>query len=339
MSTCYPYLRDILDQPEAVQSTADRLASQSVPSELLKWVTRRAARIVLTGMGSSYHALRPLYHRLLRSGLPVWLTEAGELLVTTQTHEISGTALVVCSQSGESAEIVRIMKSRACDVPVIGITNTPGSVLDQFSDVSIFTNAGHEETVATKTYLASLLAATWLGDRLLSEQATDGVTAAHLVDSYLDGWITHVEELKREAAGIRQLFIVGRGDSLAAAYTGALIIKEAVRVPAEGLSGSAFRHGPIEMVTPDVLVMVLTATGEAERLGRRLAGDIGRLGGRSSLVSFDTASSALSLPSAPAAIMPLLEILPFQLLTIALGELAGFVPGNFRHMTKVTRSE
>ena len=56
--------------------------------------------------------------------------------------------------------------------------------------------------------------------------------------------------------GMRHLFLTGRGSSLSAVGTGALIIKEAARVHAEGMSSAAFRHGPIEMLRPDMLIAV-----------------------------------------------------------------------------------
>ena len=67
--------------------------------------------------------------------------------------------------------------------------------------------------------------------------------------SYLNAWKEHVLKMSPEVGTIRTFFLLGRGPSLAACGDGALIIKESVRLHAEGMSGAAFRHGPLEMVS------------------------------------------------------------------------------------------
>ena len=63
----FPYLQDILDQPEALQRTLDALkAAQPLPDFLSSGKIRR---VVLTGMGSSYYALHLLNNRLVERGL------------------------------------------------------------------------------------------------------------------------------------------------------------------------------------------------------------------------------------------------------------------------------
>jgi glucosamine--fructose-6-phosphate aminotransferase (isomerizing) len=65
---------------------------------------------------------------------------------------------------------------------------------------------------------------------------------------YLNQWD---DQLAAWDAAVSQeiLFTVGRGASLAAARTGALIVKEAAKTPLEAMSAPQFRHGPLEMPT------------------------------------------------------------------------------------------
>ena len=71
-----PYLRDILDQPRALDATLRRLESSPALDRLVRRIVDGAyERIVLTGMGSSYHGLHPIHLRLVerlpdRSDLP-----------------------------------------------------------------------------------------------------------------------------------------------------------------------------------------------------------------------------------------------------------------------------
>src|SRR5262249_10457596 len=119
----YTYLQEILDQPAALELTVASLAAEKLP-ETMRSAVRGARRIVLTGMGSSYYALLPLYRRLVSAGLPVSWWEAGELLLTG-LHRHPETLIVAASQSGASAEIVRLTIERDTSQPLIGITNTP----------------------------------------------------------------------------------------------------------------------------------------------------------------------------------------------------------------------
>jgi glutamine---fructose-6-phosphate transaminase (isomerizing) len=63
--------------------------------------------------------------------------------------------------------------------------------------------------------------------------------------------------------GIRHLFLVGRGSSLAAVGTGALMVKESDHFHAEGMSSAAFRHGPFEMLSPETFVFVFSANKDS----------------------------------------------------------------------------
>jgi glucosamine--fructose-6-phosphate aminotransferase (isomerizing) len=128
---------------------------------------------------------------------------------------------------------------------------------------------------------------------------------------------------------------VGRGTSLAAAETGGLIVKESTHTHAEGLSAAAFRHGPLELLSDAVFVLVFEGDERSASLSRTLVTDIREYGGHSLLVS-SGAEGVLRLPPCPARLRPLLEILPVEMLTLAIAAIKGRVPGQFEHATKVT---
>ena len=88
-----------------------------------------------------------------------------------------------------------------------------------------------------------------------------------------------IAELLPLLDGIQDIFVTGRGDSLAAAGTGGLILKESTRRHAEGMSAAAFRHGPLEMAGGSVLVLIFEGDESVAPLHRRLAHDIVSGGG------------------------------------------------------------
>jgi glucosamine--fructose-6-phosphate aminotransferase (isomerizing) len=338
------YLRDILDQPAALHDTLD--AFSDFPS-MRPFAGRLASgdlhRVVLTGMGSSYHALHPLTLTLIARGLSVQMLETSELIHYAPTLLKPRTLLVVVSQSGRSAEVVGLLERTHGRVPLVGVTNTADSPLAAQADALLLTRPGDEFSVSSKTYIAALAALAWLGDALAGQdtlatrQALDA--ALNAMERYLALWTGYVDTLCKQMADVRYLILVGRGPSLAAVGTGALIVKESAHFPAEGLSSAAFRHGPLEMAAPDIFVLVFSGTAATAALNARLADDVRAAGGLAALVHESAVPDVFALPPVPDIARPLLELLPVQMLSVALARLKGHEAGRFGHASKVTLTE
>lgn len=335
------YQNDILAQPAALTDTLAYLDASALPEELRRGLAEhRWRRVVLTGMGSSFYALMPLYDRLLAADTPAWLIETSELLY--KPYMISPrTLLVVASQSGASGEIVHLLEQVNPEVTVIGLTNTEDSPLAKRASFATVTQAGKEATVSCKTYVTALAAQCWLGDQLGVEPMQYGGLGdlVEQVAEYLAQYIEHIKELMPLLEGIRQLYLVGRGPSLPSAGTGGLIMKESVHIAAEGMSSAAFRHGPIEMVGPETFVVVFAGQGPVAQLNQKLYNDIIGMGGRAALAQTGAGTGVWRLPSCLPQALPILEILPVQMMTLALGKLRRIEPGSFSRATKVTTEE
>jgi glucosamine--fructose-6-phosphate aminotransferase (isomerizing) len=226
---------------------------------------------------------------------------------------------------------------------LIGVTNSKEAPLARRADVVVLTAAGAESTVSSKTYMATLAALAWLGDILCGAASRGGLrafdNAAASMEEYLAGWNQYVDVLMRRLRGVETLFLTARGDSLAAALTGGLIIKEAAHFHAEGMSAPQFRHGPFEMLSERVLVLVFAGDNQTRSLNRRLLEDIRRAGGQTEWVGEDAGPGVFRLPLAPSYVRPLLEILPVQMITLALAAIAGREAGHFERAAKITAIE
>jgi len=338
------YLQDILDQPSALKDSLLGLERPAGLAHLAERVARgEFPRIVLTGMGSSFHALHPLHLQLISSGFGSMMVETSEL-VQYQTRFLNSQTLVVAvSQSGQSAETVRLLEVNHGASPVIAVTNTPGSALAQQAQVTLLTRAGSEYSVSCKTYVTTLMILKWLGDALCGGSAQQSVHelegSVAMVSTYLAGWRRHVSELASRLEGIEDLFVVGRGPSLAAVGAGALIIKESAHFHSEGMSSAAFRHGPFEMLSEKIFVSVLAGEGKTRDLNQRLYTDIRDSGGTAELLGEDSSLAAFRLADGGGSVRPILEILPLQMMTIALAALAGREAGKFERGAKITTVE
>jgi glucosamine--fructose-6-phosphate aminotransferase (isomerizing) len=335
------YLQDLIAQPQALKDTYESLER---PVQLMNLAARLGdfQRVVLTGMGSSFHGLHPLNLQLIDRGITSTMVETSEL-VHYQTRVLNPkTLLVAVSQSGESAEMVRLAEVNQ-GAPVIAVTNTPGSTLAKHAATTLLTRAGSEFSVSCKTYVTTLMMLQWLGDALcgLNTEQDRGKlkNAGEVVASYLADWRKHIRDIAERLRGIRDLFLVGRGASLAAVGAGALVIKESDHFHAEGMSSAAFRHGPLEMLSPEVFVGVFAGDEKTGTLNDGLLDDVRRAGAQGELIGKTSAFASFRLPHHPAEISPILEIVPIQMITIALAALAGREAGKFDRATKITKTE
>jgi glucosamine--fructose-6-phosphate aminotransferase (isomerizing) len=338
------YLQDILDQPQALEQTLESLKQLRGVAELAARLKQgKFGRILLTGMGASFHALYPLNLQLVNHGVTAFMVETSELIHYKSRFFDPQTLLIVVSQSGRSAEIVRLLEINRKHSPLIAVTNTPESPLACSADVAVMTCAGEEFSVSCKTYVSALLALKWVGDVLCEVSTSRSLSelkrAAPAVRAYLSNWKEHVVELAARLKDIAHLFLVGRGASLAAVGTGALIVKESDHFHAEGMSSAAFRHGPFEMLSPDTFVLVFSGDAKTRGLNRKLLDNIREQEGRAELVGEEESITPFRLPAVPSTLSPILEILPVQMITLALAAQVGREPGRFELASKVTTIE
>lgn len=338
------YFRDLLSQPAALKDTLEGLQESKELNSLRARLHRgKFKSVVLSGMGSSFYGLNPLLLQLSEAGFPVVHLETSELIHYRRRLLSPDSLVVAVSQSGRSVEILRLLEVIRRRVALIAVTNTPDSPLAKRSDAVVFTNAGEEFSVSCKTYVSTLFALKFLGDQLcrvpLARTRRELRAGLAPVAQYLGAWKTHCEFLLPTLSGIRQLFLVGRGPSLAAVGTGALILKESTQYPAEGLSSAAFRHGPFEMLGPETFVLVLAGVSKTRELNKRLLEDIRKQEGRAEFVAECDGTGALCLPKVPPSVQPVLEILPVEMITLALAAKEGREPGKFRLASKITTTE
>jgi glucosamine--fructose-6-phosphate aminotransferase (isomerizing) len=165
-------------------------------------------------------------------------------------------------------------------------------------------------------------------------------TAMQAMQAYLDDWQAHYQYIGESIGQPGHLVLTGRGASLASVFCGALIIGEAGSSPAIGMPAGQFRHGPLEMCSPDLSVIVLAGPEKTRQLNQRLAIDIAKCGANSFWLGPEIEGvTVLPMPLVDDLVLPLAEMLPLQLLTIYLAEQAGLVPGVFKFIGKVTLEE
>jgi glutamine---fructose-6-phosphate transaminase (isomerizing) len=305
-------------------------------------------RFVFSGMGSSYSAIYPSLLRLIAQGVDARMIEASELLYYQPGILTADTVLILVSQSGRSAEIGPLLeRAKNHGAEVIGITNTPGSPLYQHSHSALLIQAGDEASVSTKTYTCTLallhLLTGWLLNESPDEAFADITALIDKIRLFLPRWHEQITVLADKWATTPFIEYVGRGYSTASATTAALISKESIKLPTEGMNSGQFRHGPLELVD-EYFTGVLFMGGEpTSHLNRALAEDIVKHGGRLAIISQSnpdiTHTEWVAMPDCSPALLPLAEIIPIQLFCGEMSIRKGYEAGQFRYIRKVTVQE
>ncbi len=309
-------------------------------------------RLVLTGMGSSYFAALGASYVLASLGLPVVVELSSNLLYYDRGRLSPGDLVVAVSQSGESAEVVKLASELAArKVTVVAVTNTSDSTLAATARAALVTGVVPDHGVAIKTYGASMLALLYLGIHLTGqptalwrgwvEQTAGAVEAANQQGPW---WRDRGHALR----DVRAAVVLGRGESLSAAWAGALLFNEVAKMPAWAEDGGEFRHGVIEVAEPGFLAaVVLPESAPAFDLGRAMVSEL--IATHATVIAVApvsvtpslaaTGAQVLPVPAVDEAVLPLVQVVPFQWMSLGWAEARGFVPGEFRHTPSVIRTE
>lgn len=336
------YIQDILSQPAALRDALDKYST----SALEKTKLSDFDRVIISGMGSSYNAAYPAFIELSKQPVPVQLVNAAELLHSFAETISPRTLLWLNSQSGRSAEPVRLLEklphAPAC---LLTCVNDGSSPMAERADICIPIHAGKEDIVSTKTYTnmmaVNLLAAVQLAGGNLDAVISEMRTAADAMEAWLADWDARVRELDSMLGDFNELFLIGRGASMCTVWNGPLNNKEAAKFSFEGMHAADFRHGPLEIVSDGFVGMILAGENQTSALNHDLAREIISYGGRVIWLdsSPDSEIPTLLLPKTSSLTRPQVEILPLQLLTLIMSNRKGIQAGQFRYLKKITSRE
>lgn len=332
-----PYERDIAGQPHALREFID---APRVRRPVKKSIDAYD-RVIVTGMGSSHAAGARTWRRLVAAGIPAWWIDTASLLDSVALVT-SRTLVIATSQSGASGEIVTLLeelRNRRIAAEIIGITNDETSLLAQGADQVIYLRSGQEATVSTKSYVNSLAAHETLASVLLGDVAG---LPARLETGF--GALAGLGEVASEAIadavspGAR-IVLLGRGDHVATTIFGALILKEAAKVPAEGFVAGNFRHGPLEIAGPGLVAFVIGIDhNEGSEPLCRLAADVAASGSR--VLTFGAAvvggCTAVRAPAYEGFAGLCAGAQLCHRVSVEVAHRKGLVPGEFRFGQKVT---
>jgi glucosamine--fructose-6-phosphate aminotransferase (isomerizing) len=282
-SFAHEMLREIYQQPEALSRT---LALYLEGGGLKPDVARLLAgwpnpegEILIAASGSSRHS--GLYAEILLEdlcGLAVDVEYASEYSCRGghATDDVRHPSVLVLSQSGETSDTLAALdEARRRGQKTLAITNAVGSTMAQEAGVSMPLAAGVEKAIpATKSFTCQLavlyLLALYEGVRLRRINAA--ALSAHIeelralparIEEQLDGWRERMAGLARKYTSAATFLYLGRGIHYAIAREGALKMKEASYVHAEGYPAGELKHGPNALLSDSVPLVVVATVDRA----------------------------------------------------------------------------
>lgn len=347
-------MTEIAGQPDALRRAAAGLREQRGRLDEIGALAGSDG-VVLTGMGGSYAACYPLASELASAGIPALMVGAAELVHFRAATLRRSTPIVAMSQSGESAEVVRLaelLRARAERPRLIAVTNGADSTLAGGADVVLDTRAGDERGPSTLTFAAGLVTLAAVGlalrgvesSRMLDEVSASAEAAAESIERLL-GDETLDEALSAWLGSRDEVVVLGRGPARAAAEMGALTLKEAAALPAEALEAGQFRHGPLELAGPGLAAIVVATEPETASLDWALADELAADGvavlevGRVPRPATDTGPRVVAIGDLHRSVAPAASIVPIQRLAHRLAVGLGREPGITLRAAKVTTRE
>ncbi|MBC7736380.1 MAG: aminotransferase [Candidatus Saccharibacteria bacterium] len=320
---------------EMARQHSDALASfDAAKAQALAYAIRRTGRLLMLGMGGSHAVARtvePLYRDLGIDALALPLSEQlGAPLPLT------GRTILVTSQSGESAEVIRWFDIPGHPAEVFGMTLEGGSSLARLAP-SLVGHGGTEHAFAATRSLTVTLA---LHLAVLAELGVDATPALTVLRAPQQ---PDVAPALAALVDVRGVVTSGRRlQGVAEAL--ALGLTELSRRPCFSLEGGQLRHGPMEMLAPDLGVILFRGDDPTAALVTAMAQSVAQTG--SPLVMFDASGlapveGAVTIGFAPASSLAAV----FAMLPTAQRLMIGFAAarvadaGTPLRSSKITRTE
>ena len=352
-------LKEIFEQPRSINDCMrGRLDSKDgllVLGGLREYINKIAntERIVIVACGTSWHAgLVAEYFIEEFCRIPVEVEYASEFRYRNPIIR-EGDVVVAISQSGETADtLAAIELAKSKGAIIFGVCNVVGSSIARATHAGAYTHAGPEIGVAsTKAFTAQLTVLTMIALAVAQRKGTLPDHKLHEMLVELETIPSHVEKvlkLNEQIKGIASLFkdarnfiYLGRGYNFPVALEGALKLKEISYIHAEGYPAAEMKHGPIALIDEEMpVVFIATKDSSYEKIVSNIQEVKARKGRIISVVTEGDSiipkmsEFVIEVPAVHEALMPLISVIPLQLLSYHIAVMRGCNVDQPRNLAK-----
>jgi glucosamine--fructose-6-phosphate aminotransferase (isomerizing) len=352
-------LKEIYEQPRSIKDSMRGRLSSAQGVVNLGGITEyeqkfiNAKRIVFVACGTSWHAGlvgEYLFEDLAR--IPVEVEYASEFRYRNPIV-YEDDVIIAISQSGETADtLAAIELAKSKGATIIGICNVVGSSIARATHAGSYTHAGPEIGVAsTKAFTAQVTVLTLMALRIAYRKGTISASRFHELLSELEAIPEKIERVLKTNDQIKFIadvyknssnaLYLGRGYSFPVALEGALKLKEISYIHAEGYPAAEMKHGPIALIDEEMPVFVIATKGTSyEKVVSNIQEVKARKGKIIAIVTEgDTQVKAMAdytieIPETDEILVPLVSVVPLQLLSYHIAVMRGCNVDQPRNLAK-----
>ncbi len=341
-------LKEIFEQPRSIaDSMRGRVRADEAHLQLggLRNYLDKLAdskRIVIIGCGTSWHAglvAEYLFEELARINVEVeYASEFRYRNPIIKENDI----VIAISQSGETADtLAAIELAKSKGAIIFGVCNVVGSSIARASHAGAYTHAGPEIGVAsTKAFTAQVTVLTIMALAAAQRKGTISEELYRQLLIELENIPDKVAQVLQSAAKIKEIAFIftyarnfiylGRGLNFPVALEGALKLKEISYIHAEGYPAAEMKHGPIALIDEEMPVVFLaTKDSSYDKIVSNIQEVKARKGRVIAIVTEgDTliptmVDFVIEIPKTHEMLMPLLSVIPLQLLSYYVAVMRG----------------
>ncbi|MBS1554624.1 MAG: glutamine--fructose-6-phosphate transaminase (isomerizing) [Bacteroidota bacterium] len=352
-------IKEIFEQPRSIKdcmrgrldSGSGRLVLGGLRDYINKLVN--ADRILIVACGTSWHAglvAEYFFEEFCR--IPVEVEYASEFRYRNPIIR-EGDVLIAISQSGETADtLAAIDLAKSKGAIIFGVCNVVGSSIPRATHAGAYTHAGPEIGVAsTKAFTAQLTVLNMIALSVAQRKGTITEQKFHELMVEMENIPAKVEKALKlnsqiqtiadEFKDARNFLYLGRGYNFPVALEGALKLKEISYIHAEGYPAAEMKHGPIALIDEEMpVVFIATKDSSYEKVVSNIQEVKARKGRVIAIVTEgDThipkmAEFVIEVPHTLESLMPLVSVIPLQLLSYHIAVMRGCNVDQPRNLAK-----
>lgn len=336
----YPHymLKEIFEQPKTV---TDAFRGRILASEgrirlgglaAIEERLAEAEKIMIIACGTSWHAAliaEYLIEEYCR--IPVEVEYASEFRYRNPVIHKNDVVIAI-SQSGETADtLAALREGKHKGALILGVVNSVGSTIARETDAGVYIHAGPEIGVASTKAFTSQVTVLILIMLLIARKKYMSVVMGQSIIEELLAVPDKIKSILAQSQTIESLaekykdacnfLYLGRGVNFPVALEGALKLKEISYIHAEGYPAAEMKHGPIALIDKDMPVVFIATKdliydkviSNIEEVRAR-KGKVIAIACQGDKKIAQLADHVIYIPEACQVLMPLLSVVPLQLL-------------------------
>jgi glucosamine--fructose-6-phosphate aminotransferase (isomerizing) len=309
-------------------------------------------RIIICACGTSWHAgLVAEYMIEQYAGIPVEVEYASEFRYRNPILSNEDTVIFI-SQSGETADTLAALKeAKRKGALCVGIVNVVGSTIARESHTGVYIHAGPEIGVAsTKAFTSQLIVLSLITLLIARKKNMSFVEGKEIAEAILElpdkvqeilNQNDMIELVAEKFVKANNFLYLGRGYQFPVALEGALKLKEISYIHAEGYPAAEMKHGPIALIDEKMPVVFIAPSDSVYEKVISNIEEVKARGGRILAIANDDngkidelVEHTIKIPSTLPMLMPVLSVIPLQLLAYHIAVKKGLNVDQPRNLAK-----